>query len=232
MSLHRGWEKMLVLKNISNFENNRIKKQISHEKYQVNISNERIFKELSQVFSEIQGHKNLYIKLFEDMNNFDFINISSVVDELSNGQIPKFKEIKLYDHTLNTFFQMTKILKSKETLKVQKDIFLLIALLHDFGKSHKLCENYGIDLENEHHVRSAQYFNHLISNSTDNYGLDKVTFEIIYKTLNQHHEIISTATQETIFLQLLKEADAMARKVEEGILKNLKEKNNNKGNLI
>jgi len=233
MSLHRSWEKMLAFKHISNFENKRIKKQIIHEKYQVNIPEKRIFKELSYVFSEIHGYKNLYIKLFEDMSLCDFINTASVIDNHGENT-PKYKEIKLYDHTLNTFYKMVEILKPKENLIIQKDIFLLIALLHDFGKSHKLCEIYKINLENGHHIRSSQYFNQIITDSIDNYGLDKVTFKIIYETLYAHHEIIPASSTETIFMKLLKEADGMARKTEEEILIKLEEKkkNKSKGGLV
>lgn len=227
MSLHRSWQKMLVYKHISNLENKRIKKQIVHEKYQVNISEKRIFKELSYVFSEIQGYKNLYIKLFEDMSLCDFINTASVTDKHGENS-SKYIKIKLYDHTLNTFYKMVEILKSKENLTIQKDIFLLIALLHDFGKSHKLCEKYNINLENGHHIRSSQYFNNIILNSIDNYGLDKVTFKIIYETLYAHHEIIPASSSETIFMKLLKEADGMARKTEEEILIKLEEEKKNK----
>jgi len=223
MNLHYSWEKMLVFKHISNFENNRIKKQIAQEKYQVNISNKRIFKELSYVFAEIQGYKNLYIKLFEDMSSFDFIDTDSVTDA-HGEQVSKYKKIRLYDHTLNTFYKMVEILHNDKNLIIQKDIFLLIALLHDFGKSHKLCENYEIDLENAHHVRSANYFNEIVLNSIDNYGLDQVAFKTIYGTLNEHHEIISSRTEETIYMKLLKEADGMARKTEEALLKELEEK--------
>ena len=227
MSLHRSWQKMLVYKHISNLENKRIKKQIVHEKYQVNISEKRIFKELSYVFSEIQGYKNLYIKLFEDMSLYDFLHTPSVTDNHGENGL-KYKQVKLYDHTLNTFYKMVEILKSKESLTIQKDIFLLIALLHDFGKSHQLCEKYNIDLENGHHIRSSQYFNNIILNSIDNYGLDKVTFKIIYETLYAHHEIIPASSSETIFMKLLKEADGMARKTEEEILIKLEEEKKNK----
>lgn len=196
------------------------KKRITTERYNVCISEDTIFQDLSFVFENIDGYKNLYLKIFEDMSKFDFLNTSSVTDNQNN--LAQYGNIKLYDHTLNTFKQMVSITNESNNhdIQMQKDIFLIIALLHDSGKSHKLCAFYDIPLDEGHHIRSAYYFKKIVSmDDVDLFEIDEVAFDIIYNTLYLHHQPeLQKTTEDSIFLAFLKKADSMARAVEKKAL--------------
>jgi len=210
MKLNKNWEKMKATTVLSVIENNRRKKEVKNEKYSVYIENEVIFNDLEFVFFHIDGFRNLYIKLFEDMSKFDFINTSSVTDS-SDNLISNHGTTMLYKHLFNTFREMVEILKRGNS-SLQKDIFYLLALLHDFGKSHELCNHYNIDLSHKHHVRSALYFESIIEEEDDRFGMDTTSFLIILKNLKEHHSMGEKS--DDIFMEKLKIADRRAREFE------------------
>ena len=218
MSIHPGWKKMLSNRVLSEIENNRQKRKQKIERFDTHISNNEIFNDLDYVFSHIEGYKKLYIKLFEDMSEFNFIKTSSVTDGNDNLK-SDFGEVKLYNHTLNSFKQMVLLINDNHDYQIQKDLYLLIALLHDFGKSHELCEYYKINLNDKHHIRSAIYFKKIIENNEEDYfGIDEASFKIILNTLHTHHSLINREEKETSFLIALKKADGSARKLEKETL--------------
>lgn len=207
--MHLGWKKMITNKVLSEISH---KKLISHTKkikFDVAIENRTIFEELGMVFENIEGNRRLFIKLFEDMDKFNFSEASSVTT--NDVLLSDYGEIKLYRHTINTFREMLKIVNSE----MDKEILLLIALLHDFGKSSELCSHYKITKEDRHWVRSAHYFTNIIESDQNNYELDESAIKIIANTLSIHHEsLLNKSQQENRYLVYLKKADAAARKLE------------------
>ena len=215
--LHTGWQKMNLMKILSIAENKRQQHRADNEHFDVCISNETIFNDLNYVFTHIHGYKKLYLKFFEDMSIFEFDKTSSVTD--NKGEYPaKFDQIKLYEHTFNTFREMVLLIKDNNHYEIQKDIFLFIALLHDFGKSYLLCEKYNIDLADSHWVRGAKYFKKIMDSELGiESDMDKTSQQIIYSTIYIHHDLIEKK-KENIFLEALKLADSRARTKEELLL--------------
>jgi hypothetical protein len=213
--IHPAWQKMVVIRVLSEIESKRQSKNQKTEKYKVHITNMSIYNDLKYVLGIIDGYRKIYIKLFEDMSNFDFMGSSSVTDGYDTST-STHGDVKLYEHTLGTFDQMVAIVNSSNDYKIQKDLYLLIALLHDFGKSHKLCEHYKIVIgEDNHCIRSAKYFKK-ITNESEELEMDHVSFKIIYDTLFTHHKEwgIDDLKQNNKFLVALKQADGNARATE------------------
>jgi hypothetical protein len=213
--MHPAWQKMMVNRILSEIETKRQKKNQKIEKYKVCISNMAIYYDLKYVLGIIDGYRKIYIKLFEDMSEFNFMNCSSVTDGYDNSTATH-KEVMLYAHTLSTFDQMVMIVNASNEHKIQKDLYLLIALLHDFGKSHELCKSYKIVIgEDNHCVRSAKYFEKII-NKNKELEIDHISFKIIYDALFTHHKEwgIDDLGQNNKFLVALKQADGNARAAE------------------
>ncbi|MFA6195381.1 MAG: hypothetical protein WC656_01900 [Sulfurimonas sp.] len=199
---------------LSVIENKRQIKNQMTENYEVCISDVSIFGDLKHIFSHIGGYKKLYIKLFEDMARFNFRTCASVTDN-SHYLPSEYGHITLYQHTINTFDQMILIVKTHQDYQIQKDLYLLIALLHDFGKSHELCEHYKIELEKGHWIRSAAYFKKIVNDELDEHlNIDAASFNIIYDTLFSHHSQTKDEQKNNKFLNALELADSGARKFE------------------
>jgi len=211
--MHMSWKRMLVNMKLSEIGNTKIKALGNGDQnFNVSISNNAIFLDLKDVFSKIDGYKNIYLKIFEDMSEFNFIDTSSVTD--NGDDLPSiYGSIFLYEHTMNSFKCMFEYLQQEQ--RIQIDLYLLIALLHDFGKSHSLCEHYGIKLSDSHCIRSAKYFKIIIENNNDDssFEIDETSFNIIYKTIYNHHSFIPEEKQSQ-FLEALIIADRKARKIE------------------
>ncbi len=214
--LHVSWQRMFVIKELANIAAKMHKEKVHAEKVYISISSKDIFEDFQDVVSSTDSYRRLFAKLFEEMERFNFKESASVTDSKFENKKAQFENIKLYEHTINTFNSMLKILGGTETSQqyLNKDIFLIIALLHDFGKSHALCEAYDIDItEHDHWVRSADYFIKLINEDDDLYLLEETTIKIIHKTLFLHHTNISKE-KKTDFLSKLIEADKLARDLE------------------
>lgn len=211
--MNTAWRKMLVFKRISEISDNKKKTKIVPKKLNVNIKNKMIFNQLASVLSKNTAYTQLYIKLFEDMDRFNFAETSSVPDaEYFDLIASDFKHINLLKHTIGVFDRMSAILESAHSLKIsdKADVLLVIALLHDFGKSEVLCKSYDIGLRDKHWIRSAKYFLQIVK--TEDIEIDEVTKNTIFETLRLHHSpILSQQQQENLFLQLLKQADSEAR---------------------
>jgi len=210
--LHSAWSRMLVFKELSKIHKQKNKTITNKISYPVNMENKKVFEEFKKLIPNITGYIRLYIKLFNDISEFDFPSCSSVTDK-HFSQNALYADIELFEHTLNVFYEMLNIVDSDDYAS-NKDILLLIALLHDFGKSHELCNLYNIDLENSHCIRSAKYFEQIVRADKLEYLLDDTSFSIIYNTLYNHHNIIESDTTPTIFLNALIQADANARALE------------------
>lgn len=212
--MNLGWKKMIANKVLSNISHQKL---VSHQKkikFDVKLSNAFIFSDLGMVFKHIGGYRRLFIKLFEDMDKFKFTQASSVT---TADILPSmYGEINLYDHTLNTFKQM---LKAIDDNSANKEILLLLALLHDFGKSELLCENYKITKEEKHWVRSSLYFKQIIENDSFFFDLDETGIHIIRYILSIHHDsLLNSTEQQNRYLLELKKADKAARDLEKLLL--------------
>lgn len=230
MNIHVGWSKMLVNTVLSQIESNRKVHKKIEKRYQVDITKKKIFDDLKYIFNYIGGYRNLYIKFFEDMEEFNFLETSSVTD--NKDDLPSlYKEIKLYEHTINVVTQFLDIAKKDIQVQQNIDIYLIIVLLHDFGKSHNLCNFYNINLEEEHCNRSAYYFKEIVLKYfKDEEILDNASFTIIYGTLFNHHKILTEEEKKEnpYYLKLI-ESDKKARALEKSFLDNQREISRNDG---
>lgn len=220
MKLNAVWEKMLFWRVVANFENERISNNIpklANQYYEINIPDKKMFNDLQLIFMQSKAYKKLYLKIFSDFSEFNFVDCSSVTDNYGSKSI--YGDIKLYDHLIRTYNKMLDILRINKALDVQQDVFLLIALLHDIGKSHELCKHYLINTDERHDIRSAYYFKSIIENDVDNdYKIDESTYRIIYNTLIMHHDKTNRNIESNIYHKLLVQADQLARKEEENLL--------------
>ena len=200
---------------LAEIENNRMEDRLEEEHYEASILNPTLFNDLSTVFENSNGYKKLYIKIFEDIDKFELTKISSVTDNQSS--LAFYKDIELYDHLFRTYEKMYELVIHNRTYDIQRDLHLLIALLHDIGKAHNLCEFYSIDLKHPHDVRSAKYFEVLVLQDLENnFNLDSTSYNIILNTLRNHHQPIKG--EKTIWHKLLEKADGLAREEETKIL--------------
>lgn len=210
--LHNMWGKVLVISELSKLSALKQPKIIKKESYDVSISNPKIFKELQELFKYIGGYKSLYIKLFEDMSEFKFDSSSSVTDD--DGYESTYGETNLHDHTINCLKEMILIIQNNESYENDKDIYYLLALLHDFGKSKTLCARHGINIKkNKHFKRSAEYFSKIVKENITQFQLDETSYSIILNTLKVHHNIVDV-DYNNLFLSTLKKADGAARRYE------------------
>ena len=205
-----GWQKMLVHKRISGISLKKRQKKARISRIKVDIKNDAIFKELGRVLAQTDGYVEIYMHLFHDMDQFDFFETSSVPDAKDFELIASdYEHIKLFDHTMNVFNETVSLLKADFKKNSQKDIYLLIALLHDFGKSNKLCEYYEVESRHNHWTRSAHYFKKILE--IKKFDIDKTAANIILETLLSHHSILNEQKQDDLFIKSLKKADSAAR---------------------
>jgi putative nucleotidyltransferase with HDIG domain len=120
-------------------------------------------------------------------------------------------EIDLFSHTMNVVLKMIEI--TRELPQSTRDICILLALLHDVGKSEIAKKEHQQEAKNEdkHHKISANYAKSLIQNRI--FALDDDINhdlqELVYNCLNKHHD--KDENEHNIFLELLKKADFSAR---------------------
>ncbi|MBW6487571.1 HD domain-containing protein [Sulfurimonas sp.] len=208
---------MMINKVLSNISH---KKVISNQKkitLDVKIKNKQIFYDLAKIMEKTNGYRKILIKIFEDMDKFEFDKASSVTNGDTLFAEYDFTEIKLYEHTLNVFAEMLKIV-DKETQG--REVLILLALLHDFGKSNALCKHYKITKEEKHWIRSSQYFNTIIEEDRDFFDLDETAIQIIRYVLSIHHDSLTTeADKQNRYRNELVKADRAARESEKLKLK-------------
>lgn len=215
--MHKGWGRMMTNKVLSNISN---KKMISSQEkiiFDVEIKNKNIFYDLGKAIEHSNGYRKILIKIFEDMDKFNFDKASSVTNGDALFAEYDFSEIKLYDHTLNVF---TEILKIANKEAQGREVLILLALLHDFGKSNELCTHYGITKEERHWMRSSHYFDAIIRQDKDSFDLDETAIKIIRYVLSIHHDSINTeADRQNRYRNELIKADKAARALEKLKLK-------------
>ena len=104
--------------------------------------------------------RNLIDKIYRYFIQFDFKYQSSVgqkvnfLDKAVLDTYDKLRTVNLYDHTLRV---VSNALNDKEVEVAQRPLVGLFALLHDTGKSEKLCDYFGISFGNGHERASAEF---------------------------------------------------------------------------
>lgn len=211
MTMHNGWGKMLYYTELAKIQQRKVKAEKSERTIiKVEISNKQILQDLQEAYNSLGGYPKLLAKLFTDMHKFSFLETSSVTDREENWNKNTFGTIKLYNHSVRSLNIAVIKLEESNIPESQKDFFGLIVLLHDFGKSHALCQHYGIDLSLPHDKRSAYYFKKITQE--DDYKIDEHTVNSIFNVLSKHHTASLAEIENDTALKFLIESDKQERK--------------------
>jgi len=216
-------------------EVNNTRKRVSKEKtkpnkQQINIKNDVYDNDFQDglvlILNVTENFNKLFKKIFIDMDNCQFKKTPSVNSSYDkeliahNSRYELLKEVNLYNHTINVVIETIKL--TNELPQNVRDIAIILALLHDFGKNDKIIKTYnlGDDGRKHHHRISAYYAKHtmqdaMIGSHSTNIITDELV-EMIYKVLRMHHD---SDKEKNLFLDLLIKADMNAREIElKGIL--------------
>lgn len=181
---------------------------------------------LEVVLQNTTKFHHLFTQIFIEMNRCKFKKTSSVSKEYDkhlferNNRYKMLSDINLYSHTMNVIVEMIKITQNipQET----KNIAILLALLHDFGKNKYIATEYQLEIKNKekHHLISANYAKFIMQDERQSYkSKNEITddlIKLVYEVLRSHHEKM---VEPNIFYKLLIKADFNARDIElEGIL--------------
>jgi hypothetical protein len=188
---------------------------------------------LEIVMSSTNKYHNLFAQLFIDMSKAEFKKTESVSQSFDvhllsyNNRYKLLTEIDLYSHTMNVVVETIKI--TKDIPQDTKNIAILLALLHDFGKSKLISDEYRFEAKakGKHHIISANYAKYTMQSEKLSYlSKEEITnelIELVYEVLRNHHE--ENIVNKNIFFKLLEKADANAREIElNGILLKQKRK--------
>ena len=215
--MNNKWGMMLFFSKLSQIQKN---KQLNYYKHKdiitVNLKSKKILSDLISFTEKVSGFPYLYKRFFEDMEKFNFLNISSVSDDKDNWSPNIYGEITLYQHTIGTVELFFEIIGKLDIPKSQIDFYFIVILLHDFGKSIALCKFYNIDKFEAHHKRSAEYFIKITEELK--IDIDESIKKVIYDTLFNHHESTSKDSMNNPFLYVLIEADKIQREREKKLL--------------
>lgn len=177
--------------------------------------------------------------MLEDIYRFNFKKTSSV--EQNNletiGQANDYSllaNVDLEEHTFGVFNNMSKLVAKSYGEYFYN--FLMIAMVHDFGKSKELCTHYKIPDTLSHCQRSSIYFkikvNEIEKYLVDGWSLDeRKILNIVERVIYKHHEnkndkkilVYEDKKEESgienLFLDFLLEADKLQRESEIFMLK-------------
>ena len=182
---------------------------------------------LDIVISSTNKYHYLFAQLFIEMNRAEFKKTESVNKSYDthlisyNNRYKLLSQVDLYSHTMNVVVETIKI-----TMDIPQDtrnIAILLALLHDFGKSKLISDEFKFENKNDakHHVISANYAKYIMQNEKLSYlSKEEITndlIELVNFILRNHHE--EKIENKNIFFKILEQADANAREIElNGIL--------------
>jgi len=168
--------------------------------------------------------------LFEDLYKYNFDNSSSVNPRMeikknaTKKDSDKHQDVSLFVHTLGTTNEMQKLIGNKFGL--YSDLFLILALVHDSGKSNKLKNDMQIDLSVVHNEASRVYLERKVLEDKSISVYYRNIFERVYSVLDAHHSkekenlFYGTATDEDDnvleieLIRFLKMADSNQRDAE------------------
>lgn len=178
--------------------------------------------EPSQVYvlSRVQNKELLDVatRICELMHEYKFKEISSVPrnaklygDHFTTTDYEILARINLFNHTMNC--AICSIETCKDEPRIVKDIVLVIALLHDFGKAPVIQSAYGE--KNEAHEKISAKFAEELLNDFD--VSQEIKDNIFVSLFNYHNE--DKNKQTTIYLPLVVAADVAARVLEKKFIK-------------
>lgn len=182
--------------------------------------------EASQIYvlSKIKNNELLDVatKICSLMHEYKFKEISSVPrntklygEHFSTTDYETLSMINLYNHTINCAICSIDICKNEPQLI--RDIVLIIALLHDFGKAPAIQNVFG-DKNEDHEKVSAKFAKDLLDDFDD---IPSELKETIFITLFNYHSEDKNK-QTTIYLPLVIRADVAARVLEKKFIKGRK----------
>ena len=193
---------------------------------------------LKFVLASSKNFFSLFRQAFIDMDKYVFKSspsVNSMYDKeliSVNSRFELLKEVNLYAHTMNVIVETIKI--TDKLPQNVKDIAIIFALFHDFGKNINLLKEFNYDEKGkeQHHKVSANYAKHIMQDemvdTKNNNTMTKDLIEMVYLVLGMHHE---KDRKPNLFLNILIEADINARENElRGILLQRKIKKENKDN--
>ncbi len=169
-------------------------------------------------------------ELVLDMYEFHFDNCSSVnpnfVPKKSRkNMLGVRKSVSLLEHTFGTVNQMNLLIG--KSFGVNTDFFLILALVHDYGKCENLKEEFQIVSSLSHNEASRVYLEKVATNKNEISSYYHKLFGSIYRVLDAHHnptkqkEFYALAKEESddafeiLLLTKLQEADFAQRQIEE-----------------
>lgn len=208
------------------------------EDISLKVRDPEIISTYNYIIAITKKYKPLYRKILIDMDKFHFKNTNSVNKNNDkhlmerNDRYSLLSSVNLFSHTINVVTETIKI--TKDMQQDIKDISILLALLHDFGKNSEVISSSQLEEKNKtkHSYVSANYAKHLIKNESFSYEsinqINKEFIDLIYECLRTHHDDYDS----NIFVKILNDADSNARELElDGVLlKEIKKKklrNNN-----
>lgn len=181
---------------------------------------------LELVVKATSNYHTLFSRLFSDMDKFNFKSTQSVSSSYDkhlleyNNRFDLLKEINLLSHTMNVVIETIKLTTEEKLPQNIKDIAILLAVLHDFGKNEKVSKEFQFEKDNKerHDKISANYAKYTMQEESlgHNSSITKDLISMVYTTLREHHE---TEKEKNMFLDLLFTADINARENElQGVL--------------
>ena len=186
------------------------------------------------VASMIQHSTSYYPELFamilDDMETLGFAQTPSVRSQFDVHIKERYNKhemllkIDLFSHTMHVTKETFPLIISL-TDKFRA-IQLLMALMHDFGKSYEVITIVGAKNSSPHDMVSATYFEKIASDARHNHGcnITKETIDAIAHLLRHHHQAHRMSDKgpyapkvepvKSVHLDILNKADFLARDYE------------------
>ena len=127
--------------------------------------------------------------LIKDMYQYNFAKSSSVGGKIKNltmnGSVEKLKTINLLEHSFGVVNFMNKIISKR--YGGYTDLFLILAIVHDFGKSEELRKAFMLDSTFGHWKASSQYLESKVKSLKIASHYEKL-IQIAVEVVNVHHD--------------------------------------------
>ena len=201
------------------------------------LQNKKLFNLLSAINPYIQSEMiGLFVNIINDMAKYNFNEVASVNNKIKNvipgatkNDLELLTEINLTDHSINVVNVCIRICVAKKLPSKVFLINLVICLTHDFGKCKKVVDEFTEGRVASHEHGSAHYTKKTIKKFLLTSPEAKIVFtsssiNSIFDTLFQHHKN-SASVDNSLFRDILIEADTTTRELELENLKNSKKPN-------
>lgn len=141
-------------------------------------------------------------------------NTNFIGDFVSVSDYDLLAKINLYNHTINC--ALCAIDECKEQPQAIKDIVIVIALLHDFGKCPAILVQFNDKNENHEKISARFALNALID-----FDINEELKQIIFSTLFDYHTS-DKEKEKTIYAPIVVKADIASRILEKKFLQGKK----------